>query len=351
MPSRIAPWLAVAAVLLLGGTPAAAQARPVPKGFFGVVPQGALSDRDLDRMEGAVGTLRVPLYWSESEPRPGAYDFSRFDAVLAAASERHIRVLPFVYGSPAWVARTHAHPPLASARARGQWTSFLRRLVTRYGPGGEFWQGRKARLPIRTWQIWNEPNFRLFWQPRPSPRRYAELLRLSARAIRGADLGARIALAGVAPVGAGFLPWVFLRQLYRAPAVKRSFDLAAVHPYATTVPRMEEQVWIARRVMAEAGDERTPLLISEIGVASSGSIPSAFVRGDLGQAAFLRGALDLLLDKRRAWRIAGVDWFTWQDTAQPDMHCAFCQGAGLIDLDGRPKPAWRAFRQMSLSVR
>lgn len=349
MLARAIPCLVVAA--LLGWVTASALARPAPSGFFGIVPQAPLSTGDFDRMEGVVGTLRLPLYWSESEPRPGAYDFTRFDAELAAASERGIRVLPFVYGTPAWAAAEASRPPLASARARRGWAFFLRLLAARYGPGGAFWRGRAAQLPIRSWQIWNEPNFRLFWRPRPSPRGYARLLGLSARAIRGVDPGARIVLAGVAPVGAGFLPWVFLRRLYRVPGVKQSFDLAAVHPYAATVVRMGEQVRIARSVMTAAGDAATPLLVTEVGVASAGAIPSAFVRGEHGQAAFLHGALDLLLAKRRAWRIAGVDWFTWQDAPRPDPHCAFCEGAGLLDLRGRPKPAWWAFKQLATATR
>jgi hypothetical protein len=346
---RLASCAAVAvAVALLLCSPAAAVARALPPSFFGIVPQAPLSNGDLDRMQGVVGTLRVLVYWPESEPRPGHYDLSRFEATLAAAVDHGIRVLPFVEGTPPWLGADPSRPPLGSARARHRWASFLGLLVTRYGAGGSFWRGRSVRMPIRSWQIWNEPNFRLFWHPRPSPRGYARLLGLSARAIRRADPGARIVLAGVAPVGAGFLPWVFLRRLYEIPGVKRSFDLAAVHPYATTVPRMAEQVRAARMVMDEAGDAGTPLLVSEVGVASSGSIPSGFVRGEQGQAAFLHGAFSLLMNRRRAWRIAGVDWFTWQDAAQPDLHCGFCEGAGLLDLGGRPKPAWWAFKQLAV---
>ena len=57
----------------------------------------------------------------------------------------------------------------------------------------------------------------------------------------------------------------------------------------------------------------------------------------------MHDALRLLLAKRRSWRIAGVYWFTWQDAAAADPHCAFCEGAGLFDRDGKPKSAWWAF--------
>ena len=323
--------------------PASAAAKISP-GFFGVVAQAGLLASDFARMEGVVGTLRVPVYWFECEPVRGGYDFGRLDEVVGEAAARGIRVLPFVYGTPAWLAPDPARPPLESATARGAWSSFLRQLIERYGPGGEFWDGRAGALPIRRWQIWNEPNFRLFWAPHPVPRQYAQLLRLAAGAIRGADPGAQIVLGGVAPVAGGLLPWVYLRRLYRVPGVERDFDFVAVHPYSIRVGNTIAQVRLAREAIEAAGDAATPILVTELGVASSGTIPSPFVLGEAGQAEYLRGAFSALLAKRRAWRVAGVDWFTWRDGVEADIHCGFCQGAGLVDLDGRAKPAWYAYK-------
>lgn len=343
---RLGLAAAVLAACLIAA-PAAA-AKPVPRQFFGVVPQGSLSARDLERMEGVVGTLRIPIYWFEVEPRRGNPNFERYDALIGAAAERGIRVMPFVCGTPPWVESDPSRPPLASAEKRRAWAAFLRLLVDRYGTGGEFWRGRAERVPVRSWQIWNEPNFRLFWRPRPSPRGYARMLKISSRAIRRGDPRARIVTAGVAPVGGGFLPWVFLRRLYRVPGVRASFDIVAVHPYATSLFRMRVQVRDVRTIMAEAGDSKTPLIVSEFGVASQGRTRSAFVLGEQGQARFVGDALRLLLSKRRAWRIAAADWFTWQDGTAADLHCAFCEGAGLLDRDGQPKPAWWAFRRVAL---
>jgi hypothetical protein len=336
----------IAAATCLAGLPAGSASAAVGPGFFGVAPQGTPAARDLDRMRGTIGTLRLPVLWSQSEPRPGQFEFGQLDEVIGAAADRGIRVLPFVYGSPAWIAPDLARPPLRSPATRAAWGAFMRRLAERYGSGGDFWRDRRQRLPIRRWQIWNEPNFVLFWRPRPSPRGYARLLEIAARAIHSRDPGAEIVTAGVAPVGAGMRPWEFLRRLYRVPGAKRDFDLVAIHPYSVSVANMAAQIRITREVMARAGDDATPLLVSELGVASVGSLPSAFVKGPAGQARFLRLAYGLLLAERHRWRIAGIDWFTWQDIPGPDLHCAFCQGAGLLDVDGRAKPAWWALRRI-----
>lgn len=206
-------------------------------------------------------------------------------------------------------------------------------------------------MPIHRWQIWNEPNFRIFWRPRPAPVAYAGLLRISARAIRHADRRARIVAAGVAPVEAGMLPWAFLRKMYRAPGVRRDFDVAAVHPYATSLISLEYQLALIRGVMKRAGDGRKPLQVTEIGVASDSPLPTLFDKGLAGQARFLDGAYSLLAARRRHWHLAGIDWFTWRDGTQADPNCWFCEYAGLLDSAGRAKPAWRALRQIERQPR
>ncbi len=320
-----------------------------PREFFGVVPQAPPSSDDFARMRGAVGTVRVPVEWFRVEPRPRAYDFAALDETVGRAAEAGIRVLPFVYGSPTWLTGDPARPPLGSARAWRAWASLLGQLVRRYGPDGSFWRGRERDIPIRRWQIWNEPNYLLFWRPRPSPPGYARLLRLSARVIRGADRGATILAAGVAPVEAGITPWAFLRRLYEVPGARRDFDVVALHPYAPYVAWVGRQIRFVRAVMREAGDGRTPLQLTELGVASDGAFPNPFDKGPHGQAAFVRKALGLIVENRSRWRLAGVDWFTWQDAPAADPHCVFCQYGGLFDAAGEAKPAWWAFRQATAS--
>ena len=333
---------AVAAVLSALALPGAATAQ-VPAGFFGVVPQGPVSEADLDRMEGTVETLRVPVEWFAVEARRGVADFAALDRLLGATAERGIRVLPVVSGTPAWLRPSPALPPLGATGLRA-YAGFLRALVRRYGAGGRFWDGRAVRLPVRAWQVWNEPNFPAFWRPKPSPWGYAKLLRVAAAAIRGADPKARVVLAGVAPIVGSMKPWTFLRRLYAVPGVSRWFDVAAVHPYSVTLRGTVAQIILARRAMVAAGDARTPLVVGELAVASRGSEPTSFVRGEAEQAAYLAAAFDLLTRGRGRWRLAGLYWYGWQDSDRADAFCAFCEGSGLMRLDGTAKPAWAAYR-------
>jgi len=341
---RAATVLAVLAAMACLAS--AADASKAPPGFFGVVPQATPSRSDLARMAGSVETLRMPIFWFECEPVEGDYDFASVDHELGGAAERGIRVLPFVYGTPSWLGRQEKAP--LSGEALTRWKGFLRVLVARYGPKGSFWKGRVHRAPIRRWQIWNEPNFRLYWAPKIEPAGYAKLLHASATTLRKADPGAKIVLAGIAPVGYGMKTWVFMRRLLAVPGVLGDFDFAADHPYSANIPELDYQVGKVRAAMVAGGAGSKPLIVTEFGVASHGAYPSAFVEGEEGQARFLRDAYSRLLAMRRRWHVAAAYWYTWQDEAKPDRNCGFCQGAGLLRLNGTAKPAWFAYQRLAI---
>lgn len=342
---RLAVLLAALSLLAgLAAAPATA-AKPLPRGFFGVVSQGPLTPRDFARMGGTVGSVRQGVFWPEVEPAPGDFEFGPLDSVVLAAAEEGVQVTPFVYGSPSWLAAEPLESPLRATGGGAAWAGFLAAMIARYGPRGSLWEGASVRLPIRRWQIWNEPNFPLFWQPHPSAAGYAELLKISARAIRAADPGATVVAAGLAPVEDGPLPWRFLASMYRVPGVRRAFDVAALHPYSGSPRGVEYAVRHTRRVMARADDARKPLLVSELGVASDAEVPTAFDLGPMGQARFLEESFKMLTARRQRWHLAGVDWFSWQDAHEWEEVCSFCQFSGLVDVDGRPKPSWYAFER------
>ena len=328
--------LCVLATCAIAAAPAKAR---TPAGFYGVVAQGGLLPTDYELLEqGGVGTLRFPVEWSRVEPEQGAYDFTQLDAIVEGAATRGIRPLPFIWSTPAWIDPQKSRPPLDRAEDERAWRSFLAVLAERYG------------AVIDEWQIWNEANFKLYWKPKPSPRDYAELVRISAKAIRAADPGAEILLAGVAPVKRGMLPWEFLEELYRVRGVERWFDTVAVHPYFPQLSGVEFQIRQALDEIDAAGDRRAKLRVTELGWASEGPAADPMTKGREGQAKMLRGAFELLTDQRRRWRLTGVDWHSFQDVAPNagEPVCSFCPGSGLVTAEREPKPAWEAFQEFSV---
>ena len=350
---------ALAALVLCCST---GQASAAPgRGFFGVVPQTELGPSDYRKMDRAgVGTLRLWLPWSGVDPAPpaGDFNFSAFDPAVAAAAKQGIRVLPFVWGSPGWAirklddtrcgAKCLTYAP-RHRRALEAWRDFLAAAARRYGRGGTFWSEhrRLPKEPIVDWQIWNEQNSRTFMRPSNKPRTYAKLLRVSARAIHSEDRRAEIILGGMAELSGSrkAVPGSkYLAQLYRVKGIERSFDSAAVHPYAAKADRALSQVADFRRVMDHAGDRRGGLWITEGGWSSSTG-PNPLEVGASGQAQRLRQALGDYRAQRGRLNLHGVLWYSWRDS--PSAPCAWCAHSGLLTKGGRPKPAFRAFRALA----
>jgi hypothetical protein len=336
---------ALAAALALGfDRPAAATG-----GLFGVVSQSELEPADYRRMhDGGVASLRFRLDRRWVEAAPGARDWKYVDRLVGDAARHDIEALPFVYGSPGWVAEHHAAPPLRSRSDRRGWRSFLRALVRRYGPHGAFWEGWGDPGPIRTWQVWNEPNLPIYWRPRPDPREYARLMRISAGAVRSVDPAAELMLGGLAPTLKGMPTEEFLARLYAERGVRRAVDTVAVHPYAGRLETVRRRIRRVRDLVDRLDSARAPLAITEVGWASDGPSGHAMVRHPDGQARMVRRSFELFERKRRAWALDRVEWFAWRDaTAAVERICDFCRFAGLFDAEGTAKRAWSAFRRFA----
>jgi hypothetical protein len=331
----------------------------VPRSFFGIAPQTALSDTDVEYMRaGRIGSVRLPVPWNGVQPtRDGGYQWGGIDQAVAVAARGGLEVLPFLYGTPRWLSRKPTTLPVAG-RARGAWLDFVRAAVERYGPGGAFWTERAPGVvqyeaaiprpkPIRTWQVWNEANFFYFAFP-VSPVRYAKLLKLTHGAIKRADPGARVVLSGLfgdpdQRGSRGMAAVDFLDRLYRVPGIKSKFDAVALHPYAVDAGDLQEMAEGMREVVRENRDPGAGLYITEMGWGSQNNFNQvAFEQGIRGQVDQLRRSYRYLIANRRRLNLKGTYWFTWKDVTGS---CNFCDSTGLFRQGPRfkPKPAWHAF--------
>ncbi len=348
--------LALTVVLLTiqGAAPADA-ANP----FFGVSDVSPrTTHRDLNRMdEGHVGTVRRLLAWPSVEPQKGFYKWGAWDATVGKLASRGISVLPFVYGSPHYIARHPNVPPVRSAAKRKQWRELLARLAHRYGTGGTYWTTNepwgysqrhpgKPALPIHDWQIWNEPNLKKFFGPKPSVSRYATLVRNAHKALRSADPRANVVLAGMSGRGDPS-DKKFLKRFYRARRIKRSFEAVAVNPYAPTVHQVGHKIKRIRGVMRRHRDKKTPLWVTEIGWGSHHPDRFGLNKGVKGQKQMLRKSFRLIVQHRRAWHVSRLIWFDFRDPPSDRGGCSFCTSAGLLKHSGKPKPAWATFKRFT----
>jgi hypothetical protein len=349
---------AAIAVLLASATPAAA----VGRNFFGIVPAVTPGGGDFQTMsEGRVGSYRFVLEWGRVQPNQGgAYDWSKVDAEVSNAALNGLDLLPILYGSPDYAADSNREPPLGSAEAKEGWKDFLAAAASRYGPNGDFWDGFTAAnpgvdpRPITIWQIWNEQNSSSYYEPKPSPEGYAELLEISDDALTEVDSHADVLLGGMfATPGRrqSIYSWRFLKKLYKQRGAKQHFDAIALHPYSPNLGGIKAQIELVRKQLKKAGEANTPLWITELGWGSAGAGDSDLIKSRAGQKKMLKKSFKLLLDKRAKWKIRRLFWYTWRDpgTASDPVGvvCTWCASAGLFDRDGDPKPAWDQFRKFT----
>ena len=274
-------------------------------------------------MAGIAGTgaqvLRQSFYWSLIEPEPGRYEYSLYDMYMTAAARANLSVLPILYNPPAF---RSARP--ASGARRGTYPPanytdfavFAAALVRRYGPGGEFWRQHPElpQLPIRSWQVWNEPNIPVYWPGGPNPAEYASMLRTVGEGIKAVDPGARVITAGLNDSELGIKLVPFLRGMYRAGA-KGSFDVLALHPYAPGSDLVTAQIDRAVRELRRNGDS-AHTIVTELGWATGSPSKRALVVSEAGQAALIRRTLTQLARYRAQLRLDGVFYFNWRDVGR-----------------------------------
>lgn len=351
VPTRVALAALLLMLSLLAAAPTPASAAAPDREFYGVnVPLSgeAITSGDVSTIRSArIGTGRLTFAWnSVQRAQDGPYDWSYYDVMIERAARAGMRVLPTLEGSPEWVAPRSSYPP-ADAAGRAGFAAFTTAAVDRYGRDGEFWRTHPdvPYRPILQWQVWNEPNLAYWWYEKPNARQYLTLLRSISTAIRKGDRKADVVLAGL-PETHGIPMAEYLTQLYRASSnFKSYFDVIAIHPFARGWAGVEGALYRVREVTRRFRDDKTPVLITEIGWATGGGKDLEFqVTTRKGQADRLRSTFRELRDNRKKYNVQGVIWYAWKDFAPFDWWIHNC---GLFDRTGKAKPSWAVFRSFS----
>jgi hypothetical protein len=273
------------------------------------------------------------------------------DELVAAAARRGLSVLPVVHAPPDWAV---ARPGVTGARPRDPATfaRFMTALVGRYGPRGSLWAERPElpRVPIRDWQLWNEPNLTLYWSTQPFARTFVSMLRSASAAVRRADGGATVVLAGLTNKS-----WLALRSIYRAGG-RGSFDAVALHPFTRKPKDVLRLIRLARAEMRANGDRRLPVWITELSwPAAKGKVPkrnrTGFEVTNAVQARNMGIVMRLLARERRRLRIERVVWYTWLSEESGDNPFNWSglrrkRNDSVVDT-----PALRAFRRAARALK
>jgi hypothetical protein len=317
-----------------------------------------------------VENIRVTIDWATAQPYRSWSDvpegrkteftsaggvptrWGPIDQLVGLAAFHGLTVLPTVVDAPLWDGlRSHGlgHP---IPKTPGPYAAFMKALVQRYGPRGSYWASQPGEiLPIRQWQIWNEPNLQSFWPMKYFPGRYVALLKASHDAIKKADPGAQVVLGGLPNFS-----WYALALIYEVKGARNLFDVVAVHPYTKQPQGVIKILRLVRRTMDASHQRTKPIIADEVSWPSSlgktnrnGKLD--FVTTESGQARRLNVVIGLLAKYRKRLHLEGFDYYTWATEERPN-EIPF-DYAGLLKIESGnyiEKPAYNVFRTDALAL-
>lgn len=286
---------AILGALLLVGLASVVPARatvPAPADGYGFSP-GAATDylplADVERELTAVSAtgatwLRILIDWNRIEPSKGHYDWTRIDALVAAARRHGLKILGVIAYTAEW-----ARPPgsffTAFPENPQEFGTFAAATAYRY------------RDDIAHWQVWNEPNLPQFAGfATVDGARYTELLKAAYPQIKSVLPGSTVVTAALSrQLGEGSPP-VFFEQMYAAGA-QGMFDAAAAHPYVFPggLAADPENAWsdVSRLhdVLVAHGDGHMKIWLTELGAPTSDPMSSVDGVSQSEQASQIRAVL------------------------------------------------------------
>jgi len=316
------------------GAPASAGASAGPR--FGINAGGLVSFSDesalavLQSMKaGGLTEVRRDMGWGQIEPAQGTFVWTETDRWMSLLARAGLRWFPTLDYSAPWasVAKTWNSRPAEPST----FATFAREVVARYGPGGRFWAEHPElpAVPVTHYEIWNEPNFELYWQEQASaPEDYADLFVAARDAIKAGDAGAKVVTAGLLERGGE----EFIRRMYRHRSdLDDKVDAFGFHPYNPSAEDMLATVADIRRVL-ERVDPGVPMELTEAGFDTLRN-PEAQRAIELQE--LVRGVRDAKLN------VSALHVFS-ASTIEHDP-LKWDQWLGLWNDDGTPKPSAVAY--------
>lgn len=186
-----------------------------PRRFYGIN-SDLQTDPIADRVkELGVGWARITITWYSVEPQKGNFDWSAPDAAIARASQRGIKVLAILYGTPSWA--NGGRPPNVPPKNSQDWRDFVYFVTLHY----------KDNPFVKAYSLWNEPNIDKFWTG-SSYEYYDKILRpgwKGAKSIKPTILIVAPELAHVWVQQPEWWLWVF------APLTSAYYDVLSFHYY------------------------------------------------------------------------------------------------------------------------
>ncbi len=216
---------------------------------------------------------RTSLAWRGVEADPGTYEWHGSDVLYENLLDRGIRPLWVLVDAPCW---TQADPQ-ACTNGKGNG----RPDTDHYDEFAEFAVLAAKRYPDAIgFEVWNEPNYPVYWGGPPEPNEYSKMLKTVGDALHQQVPGTTVVSAGLSPHSdndtsgsIGFRD--FLISMFENGAVA-SADAIGIHPYPGVGPNEDYvgdvRVYLGKiqNVVDRYGAAAVPLWATEFGASTTG---------------------------------------------------------------------------------
>ena len=289
--------------------------------------------------EAGVVWVRIVLNWYAAEPRKRDYNEEYLKGLETLIDEIHstgMRVMLLVLATPSWANPAGWDAPPLRMQDLGDFVGYaVRRFSSR----------------VKHWEIWNEPDWAVFWRPAPDAHAFVDMLREAYTQGKAADPQAFFISGGLAGNNVAYL-----RQMYTLGA-RPYFDALGVHPYV--FQRSPDEVHPdvrnsfhglaeLRKLMVASRDAPKPIWITEMSWPTHRRAPGA--TGDWAegvsqptQAAFLTRAYEKIQQEYPFVRVAF--WYNLRDKGTNSTTAE--HNYGLVQHNFQPKLAYFALQKLA----
>ena len=198
--------------------------------------------------EAGVSFVRMDFLWQDIEPNNNRFNFEKYDFIVELLAEKNIRILGVLGYCASWAGQDWNYVP----RNLDDFTDYVYNVVLRY----------KDR--IKYWEIWNEPDSKVYWQPQDDMKTYTKLLKKSYAVAKKADPSCKVVLGGMTSEG-----YYAIKNIYKNGG-KDYFDIINIHPFVnpllpTEIRRIYTLYNNLERLKVKYNDREKKIWFTEIG--------------------------------------------------------------------------------------
>jgi aryl-phospho-beta-D-glucosidase BglC (GH1 family) len=268
--------------------------------------------------------VRVDITWEKVETKKGQYNFedTGYDDLNKWLKDNNLKPYYILNYSNNLYEEKRS---IVTERGRNAFTEFASAAAQRYSGQGAIWE------------IWNEPNFKTFWDPQPSYNQYAKLVKAVSPVVKKQDKSGIVVAPAVSGLNKDSLVW--LESLFKENTLN-DIDAVSVHPYRYSSPEsISEDYMKLKKLIGQYTDKNIPILSGEWGYSMVQSPEHRLTEGQ--QANYLTRMF--LINAQQGVPIS--IWYNWKNNGG-DLN-AREQNFGVLWYDSEPKLSYLAIQTLT----